>query len=183
MLDDDDSDDTRLQNAQKHLISLDISNQQGVTRVGDFVILPGRVSLIFMTLVMILMSVIGMAAGFIHFSNTAAHYLFPFAVLQTILFAQIALYHSSYRAQRKVLGALVFLVTILFMAFIDWAFVDLIYYPKYPNLPHAMLWVATLSFSAIPLLMLAHLVYLGRGTRSVAVRDRDKTEGGSGVSA
>lgn len=176
LLDEDNSDDTRFQNAQKRLISLDISNQLGVTRVGDYIVLPGRVSLIFITLTMILFSVIGMSSGFIHFSATASNYLFPFAVLQTILFAQIALYHSSYRAQRTALGVIVTLCTILFMVFIDWAFIDLIKYPKDPKLPHGMLIVATVSFSAIPALMLAHLSFLGRGTRTVGIRRRESSE-------
>ena len=171
MLDDNPDDDTRLQNAQKRLISIDISNQQGVHRYGNRIVLPGRVSLMLVTLTQMLFSVIALSGGFVHFSAISPNYLFPFAVLQLIMFLQIGLYHSSYRAQRTAMCALVTFATIGIMSYIDWAFIDLIIYPKKPGTPDKMLWMAMIGFTCIPTLMLLHLVFLGRGTRTIGIRE------------
>ena len=170
MLDDNPDDDTRLQNAQKRLISIDISNQKGVRMHGNYIVLPGRISLMLLTLTMMLFSVIALSGGFWYFSSVATNYLFPFAVLQVIMFVQIGLYHSSYRAQRTAMCALVTFTTIGIMSYIDWAFMDLIVYPKRADTPKFMLWTAMIGFTCIPMSMFAHLVFLGRGTRTVAVR-------------
>lgn len=170
MLDDNPDDDTRLQEAQKRLISLDISHQKGVSIVGNRIILPGRVSLAFTMLLQMLLSVIALSFGFVHFSTVAPNYLFPFAVLQVIMFVQIALYHSSYRAQRTVLCALITLMTIVIMGVIDWAFVDLMLHPKTSTIGDVKLMIAMIGFTGIPLLMLLHLVFLGRGSRTVGLR-------------
>ena len=170
MLDDNPDDDTRLQNAQKRLISIDISNQKGVEVHGNYIVLPGRISLMLMTLTLMLFSVVALSGGFWYFSSVATNYLFPFAVLQLMMFLQIGLYHSSYRAQRTAMCVLITLTTIGIMSYIDWAFMDLIIYPKKAETPKLMLWVCMIGFTCIPVMMFMHLIFLGRGTRTVGVR-------------
>ena len=172
MIDNNPEDDSRLQNAQKRFISIDISNQHGVTRHGNYIVLPGRVSLILITLLLILFSVIGMSFGFIHFSVMAPNYLLSFAILQIILFIQITLYHSAYRAQRLTVSIIVTLVTILVMGIVDFFFFDLMLHPKRENAKYALLLIATVGFTSIPVLMFTHLIFLGRGSRTVAIRKK-----------
>ena len=172
LLDDTPENDTNLQKVQKRLITIDLANQRGVTKHGNYIILPGRISLLLLTLFLILFSVIGMSLGFIHFSTVAPNYLLAFAILQIILFVQIILYHSAYRAQRTTIRIIVTIVTILIMTIIDIFFYDLIFYPKNENSPYALLLVTMISFTSIPTIMFAHLVFLGRGTRTVGFREK-----------
>lgn len=170
MLDEHPEDDTKLQNAQKRLLSLDISNQKGVSLRGNYIILPGRVSLLLITLSLILFTVIGLSFGFIHFSALSPNYLLAFAILQIILFIQITLYHSAYRAQRTTVSVIVTLVTILVITIVDIFFFDLVFHPRKENSPFGLLLLTTISFTAVPVLMFSHLVFLGRGTRTVAIK-------------
>ena len=113
-----------------------------------------------------------MSFGFMHFSVVAPNYLLAFAVLQIILFVQIILYHSAYRAQRTTIRIIVTIVTILVMTIIDIFFYDLIFYPKNNNTPYTLLLITMISFTSIPTVMFAHLVFLGRGTRTVGIREK-----------
>lgn len=156
---------TRREAAITALLSLEISAQKGIAVEGDWVRIPGRADLMPFSLLETLLSVIGFSAGIIHFSSLQPNYLLPLAVLQAVLFAQIILYHSSCRAQRTTLAAIHGVSTSLIIAFVTWAFVDLIRFPIRPGLPTLWLYVTLTAFCAVPVLMLMHLFYFGRASR------------------
>lgn len=156
---------TRREAAVTALLSLEIRAQKGIAIEGGWVRIPGRFALMPFSLLETLLSVIGFASGIIHFSALQPNYLLPLAVLQVILFAHIILYHSSCRAQRTALAAIHAIVNSLMISFVAWAFIDLIRFPIRPNLPDFWLYVTLVAFSAVPLLMLSHLLYFGRSSR------------------
>ena len=139
--------------------------QKGIAIEGEWVRIPGRMPLMPFSLLQMLFSVAGFAAGIIHFSALQPNYLLPLAVLQVIYFAHIILYHSSCRAQRTALAAIHSITLSLMHAFVTWAFIDLIRFPIRDKLPNFWLHITLIAFSAVPVLMLAHLLYFGRSTR------------------
>ena len=153
---------------QERLLSVEMEHQKGVEVRDDKAYLPGRVPLMPVTLLEILFLVIGGSAALIHFSIREPHYLLALFVFSGILFVQIVIYHSSYRAQRHVMAAIHAIGTIGITAFVAWAFADILMHPHVPG-PHAFLAISLVSFVLVPLLMFLHLVFLGRGSREVTI--------------
>ncbi|MCL2326545.1 MAG: hypothetical protein FWC40_08650, partial [Proteobacteria bacterium] len=118
---------------------------------GNLMRVPGRMPIMPLTLLQMLFSVIALTAGTVHFSLVSTNYLFPLAVLQIVLFAQIFLYHSSFRAQRQSLAIIHILMTLGMVAVVDWALLDLILYPPTADIPHHFLYLAIWAFTMIPL--------------------------------
>ncbi|MBO5752117.1 MAG: hypothetical protein J6S69_00305 [Proteobacteria bacterium] len=170
-----DKHDAQRQEAKKRMLSMEIARQKGVEIHGNRITVPGRVSLTPITLLAILLSVIGFASSFIHFSILAANYLLAVFITEFIIFAQIVIYHSSYRARRTAMGIIHVLGCLAVVALVDWAFLDIIFHPKTPEEPHAILGIATIAYACVPLLLMVHFVYLGRGKREIYIK-RKKTQ-------
>lgn len=171
--DDDQEGDEREQRrlvAEKTLLSVEITRQKGVEIVGDQICVPGRIPLMPVTLLEILFVVIGFSAGLIHFSVMSPNYLLSLFVISFILLAQIAIYHSAYRSLRIGMTVIQTIGTLIIMTFVGWAYYDLIAYPVKPNSHHLLLGLAFVSFEAVPLLMLLHLIVLGRGHRWIEIK-------------
>lgn len=153
---------------QAAMQSLEIAPQQGVEHQGDRLRIPGRVALMPITLLQTLTACIGFALATLYFAREASQYLMPLAVVQIVLFSQIALYHTSFRALRKGLALFHALFTALFIVFVCWALTD--YTLHIARAGSAWLVVlANIAFALLPLLMLVHWVYLGRSYRWVKV--------------
>lgn len=170
-----DKHDAHRQEAQKRILSIEIARQKGVEIHGNRITVPGRVALTPVTLFATLLSVIGFAGAFIHFSILAANYLLAVFVAEFIIFAQIVIYHSSYRARRTAMRVIHIWGCLIVVALVDWAFLDIIFHPKTPEEPHAILGIATIAYACVPLLLMVHLVYWGRGKREVFIK-RKKTQ-------
>ena len=127
-------------------------------------LLPGRFPIMPATLTMLLFTTLGFATAVIHFTKTDLNFLMPQAVVQIILFIQIALYHLSYRAGRETLTFLHLLFTILYVAFLDWILLDQITVTP-PGITTLYIKTAIFCYSVVPLVNLVHYVFLGRGYR------------------
>ena len=166
MQEEDDSQSELRETAEAVLKSLEIAEQKGVKVEGDRKKIPGRVALMPITLIQTLSASIGFSLAVVLFSKLASQYLLPLAATQIILFSQIALYHSSYRALRKALALFHALFTVAFTVFLDWALID-----RIKNFHHSesltFLYLAVIAFSLVPAFMIAHWAYLGRSYRLV----------------
>ena len=160
--------------AEKTLLSVELSYQKGIEVVGDRICVPGRVPLMPVSLLEILFIVIGFSAGLIHFSVVSPNYLLSLFVVVFILLVQVIIYHSAYRAMRIVMTVIQTLGTLGIMTFVGWAYYDLLVYPADPEAHRFLLGVAFVSFLCIPLLMLLHLVFLGRSHRWIEIKKKKK---------
>lgn len=163
------------QEAQKRMLSLEIARQKGVEIHGNHITVPGRVALMPISLLAVLLSVIGFAGSFIHFSILAQNYLLAVFVIVCIVVAQIIIYHSSYRACRTTMGVIHVLGCMIVTTLVDWAFLDIIFHPKTADEPHGLLGIAVIAYTCVPLVLMLHLVYLGRGKRDIFIK-RKKTQ-------
>ena len=172
----DDSEEDRrtqqLREVQKTLLSVEIARQKGVEVQGDRICVPGRAPLTTFTLLEILLCTLGFATGFIHFTAMAKNFLLAQFVVSTLLFLQIILYHSSYRAMRTFMTIIQVIGTLIIMALVGWAFTDLIIHPLPGVNHHLMLGLSLVFFSCIPAAMIAHLVYFGRGYRYIEIKHK-----------
>lgn len=176
LLRDEDGDDVleQVSDAEKSLMTLEMTRQNGVEIVGSHIEIPGRVPLMTMTLLEIFFLVCGLCAGFVHFLVMSPNYLLAIVVFSCIMFVQIIIYHSSYRAKRNVMMWIHVLGTSGIMAFVGWAMVDLMRHPPIEGQRNFLLLIALISYSLIPISMILHFVFLGRGHREVDIRRKVK---------
>ncbi|MFA5624003.1 MAG: hypothetical protein WC966_02950 [Bradymonadales bacterium] len=160
------SEDDLPASAQKILASLEIVPQEGVEYESGKMRIPGRVALMPVTLLQTLTATLGFSLAVVFFSRQASQFLMPLAVVQIVLFSQIALYHTSFRALRMGLALFHVIFTIAFTAFVDWALLDRVLNFEVHASPY-LLYAAVVLFSAQPLIMLLHWLYLGRSYRYV----------------
>ncbi|MBQ9396823.1 MAG: hypothetical protein IJU23_15080 [Proteobacteria bacterium] len=163
-----------INDARRALLSVEISRQKGVEISGNKAIVPGRVSLTLITLLEILFCVLGFAAGMMHFLIMSPNYALAIIVMSIMLFLQIVIYHSSYRAMRNFMAGLHVFGTIGIMVLCSWAFIDHIMYPPKENMPFFILCVSLFNYLLIPILMLLHFVWLGRGSREIKLKQKPK---------
>ena len=173
MIDDENAPkDEQRQEALKRMLSKEIANQKGVEISGNRIKVPGRVSLTPITFLGIFLSAIGFAAAFLHFSITSTNYLLAVFVIEAIILSQIIIYHSSYRAHRTAMRIFHIIGCLATVALIDWAFLDLIWFPKNPDDGYAILATSGIFYNCVPILMIIHLVYLGRGNREILIKTK-----------
>ena len=166
--------------AKRTLLSVEISRQKGVEITGNKAIVPGRVALSLVTLIQILLCVLGFATGLMHFVIISPNYTLAIVVMSIIMFLQIIMYHSSYRAMRNVMAGIHVFGTIGIMVLCSWAFIDHIIYPPKENMPFFILCISLFNFILIPIVMLLHFVWLGRGTREIKLKRKpDKKKSAS----
>lgn len=164
----------QIQKVQKTLLSVEIARQKGVEFQGERICLPGRAPLSLFTLLELLFGTLGFAAGFIHFTAMAKNFLLAQFVIYVLLVMQILIYHSCYRALRTFMTILQTIGTLGIMSLVGWAFYDLIVNPLPGVNHHFFLGVALVCFALIPVLMVLHLVYFGRGYRYVELKRKPK---------
>lgn len=164
----------QIQKVQKTLLSVEIARQKGVEFQGDRVCVPGRLPLSTFTLLEIFFCTLGFATGFIHFTAMAKNFLFAHFIVAVMLVVQIIIYHSSYRAKRTFMTILQTLGIFILMALVGWAYSDLIIHPLPGVNHHLFLGLSLVSFVCIPLIMLLHLVYFGRGYRYITLKHKVK---------
>lgn len=166
----DDRYESRRYKVQKSLLSYELTHQKGVLIMKREIVAPGRVGVLFFSLLNTLGTVVGFFSGLIHFSVYSPNYIVPVFILSILLFAQSILYDSSYRCQRLVMCILQVIGTCIFMAGVDFAFWDLLAHPVVADQRRFLLILALVCFNAVPALMIAHAVYFGRGKRTIRIK-------------
>lgn len=161
-----------INDAKKTLLSVEIARQKGVEISGNTVTLPGRVSLSLITLLELLFCAIGFGAGFTHFAIMSPNYILAVIVMSVILFLQIIIYHSSYRAMRKFMAGIHVFGTSGIMVLCSWAFIDHMIYPPKADMPFFILCISLFNYLLIPILMLLHFFWLGRGSREIKLKPK-----------
>lgn len=156
-------------NKTKSRLSIELRYQKGISLADEHIRVPGRIPLLPVSLLETLFTVIGFSTGLIHFSVISPNYLLALIIISLLLISQIVIYHSAYRTMRLTITIIQTIGTIALMALVGWAFYDLIAFnPKHSE--HPVLLILTLvSFELVPILMFAHLVFLGRGYRKIKI--------------
>ncbi|GEM_PF-6367718 len=162
--------DEQIRDAHKTILEMDLRHQKGVEVFGERVRVPGRVSLWPVTLLQILFNVIGFSFGLIHFSIISPNYLLALFVIAGILLAQTIIYHTSYRTMRRFMMVVTVLGTLGIMAFVGWAYCDLLINPPFPEKPKLLLGVSFVGFSLNVFLMFLHFVFLGHGYHWIEIK-------------
>ncbi|MBO4349601.1 MAG: hypothetical protein J6A01_01470 [Proteobacteria bacterium] len=162
--------DEQIRDAHKTILEMDLRHQKGVEVFGERVRVPGRVALWPVTLLQILFNVIGFSFGLIHFSIISPNYLLALFVIAGILFAQTVIYHTSYRTMRRFMMVVTVLGTLGIMAFVGWAYYDLLVNPPFPEKPRFLLGVSFVGFSLNVFLMFLHFVFLGHGYHWIEIK-------------
>ena len=162
--------DEQIRDAHKTVLAMDLQHQKGVEIVGERVRVPGRVPLWPITLLQILFNVIGFSFGLIHFSIMSPNYLLALFVIAGIFFVETLIYHTSYRTMRRFMMFITVLGTLGIMAFVGWAFYDLLVNPPFPEKPRFLLGVSLVGFSLSVFTMFLHAVFLGHGYRWIEIK-------------
>lgn len=166
----DDRYESRRYKVQKSLLSYELTHQKGVLIMKREIVAPGRVGVLFFSILNTLGVIFGFFSGLIHFSVYSPNYIIPVFVLSVLLFAQVVIYDSSYRCQRLAMCILQVIGTLIFMAGIDFAFWDLLAHPVAADQRRFLLILALVCFNIVPVLMIAHAVYFGRGKRTIHIK-------------
>lgn len=162
----------KIYDVQKSILEFEIKHQRGIEIYDQQITVPGRLSITLCSLLETLAITLGLATSFIHFAIYSPNYLLAVFVIAVVLFFNVILYDSSYRTQRIALSVLQLLATLIFIALVDWAFVDICLNPQLASQRKFFLIAATLSLNFVPLLMTLHVLYLGRGRRTIRIKKK-----------
>ena len=190
---------SRGEQARDAMLTMELAHQQGVAIKGDVVSVPGRVSLIPYTILLLLLVVITNLTTTIHFRFVAPNFLFTAPVITLYMIGTIFVYHTAYRAQRIGVQLLVMFCTTIFTALVDWGYMDQIIHNEFPALNfvqmslikslfggHFITYLSTyhenhflfliaglISFNLIFVMLILHFIFLGRGTRNITVKNKN----------
>ena len=165
-----DDKERKLYDVQMSILEFELKHQKGIELQTDHITVPGRMSITLCSLLETLAIIIALCASFIHFAVYSRNYLLAVLVVAAVSFIQVVLYDSSYRTQRIALSVIQVIGLCIFMALVDWAFLDIIFNPQLAQQRKFLLIVATALYSFVPLLMILHVVFLGRGHRTLKVK-------------
>lgn len=194
-----DKDDPRSRGEQARdaMLTMELAHQQGVAIEGDVVSVPGRVSLIPYSILLLLLVILTNLTTTIHFKFISPNFLFTAPVISLYMIGTIFVYHTAYRAQRLGVQIIVLLCTIIFSALVDWGYADQIihnefsalnfaqvfiiknlfgghfstYLSEYHENKFAFLIIGLVAFNLILILLILHFLFLGRGTRNIKIKN------------
>lgn len=165
-----DEKERKLYDVQMSILEFELKHQDGIELQTDRIVVPGRLSITLCSLIEILAIIIAFSASFVHFAFYSRNYVLAVFVVACVSFSHVVLYDSSYRTQRIALSVLQVIGLCIFMALVDWAFLDIIFNPSLADQTNFLLVVATVCYNFVPLLMISHVFYLGRGYRTLKVK-------------
>jgi len=152
------------------MLTMEIAKQDGVKISGDVVSVPGRVALSLHTLLQTLLAVITLSTTFVHFMVYQRNFLLAVFVVFVIQIGAIIIYHTAYRARRTGIRIFQLLSGMIFTALVDWGYIDQIFNFPDPEMKFVLLIIGLFAFNLILILNFAHLIYFGRGSRSIMIK-------------
>lgn len=167
-----DKNERKIYDVQMSILEFEIKHQKGIAVSSDEVAVPGRVSVTLCSLIEILAIASGFVTSFIHFAIHSRNYMLAVLVVGSISFMSVILYDTSYRSQRLALSIAQIVGLCLFTALADWAFLDIAINLSPPDKHYALLWLSAAFYSFVPLFMIFHAVYLGRGRRTLKLKPK-----------
>ncbi len=165
-----DKNERKIYDVQMSILEFEIKHQKGIAVSSDQVAVPGRVSVTLCSLIEILAIASGFVTSFIHFAIHSRNYMLAVLAVGCITFMSVIMYDTSYRSQRLALSIAQIVGLCLFTALADWAFLDIAINLSPPGRRYALLPISAAFYSFVPLFMIFHAVYLGRGQRTLKLK-------------
>lgn len=165
-----DEKERKLYDVHMSILEFELKHQDGIELQTDRIAVPGRLSITLCSLLEILAIITAFSASFIHFAFYSRNYVLAVFVVACVSFVHVVLYDSSYRTRRIALSILQVIGLCIFMALVDWAFLDIIFNPSLADQKKFLLVIATLCYNFVPLFMILHVFYFGRGYRTLKVK-------------